>query len=82
MPLTLDTRPIRQVLRARQVAELLSIGKSTLYDWMNPRSPRYDPVFPKPVKLGMASVGWLAPEIEEWLARRVSSTRKRVEIME
>lgn len=64
-----------RVLRIQQVAEKLSIGKSTIYDWLNEKSPRYDSTFPKPIKLSAKSIGWLSSEIEAWLLNRVALTR-------
>ncbi|MFU2151123.1 AlpA family phage regulatory protein [Klebsiella aerogenes] len=31
----------------------LDIARSTIYDWINPKSPRYDPTFPKQRRLGI-----------------------------
>lgn len=73
-PLTQTTHELR-VLRIQQVAEKLSIGKSTIYDWLNEQSPRYDNTFPKPIKLSAKSIGWLSSEIEAWLLNRVALTR-------
>ena len=64
-----------KVLRIQQVAEKLSIGKSTIYDWLNPKSPRYDESFPKPFKLGGKAIGWLSSEVDAWLLNRVALTR-------
>ncbi|AZS49766.1 AlpA family transcriptional regulator [Entomomonas moraniae] len=63
------------VLRIQQVAEKLSIGKSTIYDWLNLKSPRYDETFPKPFKLGGKAIGWLSSEVDAWLLNRVALTR-------
>lgn len=73
--LTQTTYELR-VLRIQQVAEKLSIGKSTIYDWLNEQSPRYDNTFPKPIKLSAKSIGWLSSEIEVWLLNRVNLTRE------
>ncbi|AWM80572.1 hypothetical protein DKL61_09520 [Gammaproteobacteria bacterium ESL0073] len=64
-----------RVLRIQQVAEKLSIGKSTIYDWLNVKSPRYDESFPKPFKLGGKAIGWLSSEVDAWLLNRVALTR-------
>lgn len=64
-----------RVLRIQQVAEKLSIGKSTIYDWLSPKSPRYDESFPKPFKLGGKAIGWLSSEVDAWLLNRVALTR-------
>lgn len=35
------------ILRLPTVIERIGIGRSTIYDWITPTSPRYDPTFPK-----------------------------------
>ncbi|MCD6615602.1 helix-turn-helix transcriptional regulator [Aeromonas veronii] len=66
-------RPVR-VLRLKDVLYKLNIARSTQYDWMNERSPRYSPTFPKRVKIGQHSVGWLESEIDDWILSRFSAT--------
>ncbi|SFU19099.1 transcriptional regulator, AlpA family [Kosakonia arachidis] len=59
-----------KILRIREVVNKLGIARSTIYDWINPKSPRYDATFPKQRRLGMQSVGWLESELDEWLLKR------------
>lgn len=59
-----------RVLRINDLAEKLSIGKSTIYDWLNKKSPRYDASFPRPIKLGGNSQGWLSSLIDQWLINK------------
>ncbi|HDR2613463.1 TPA: AlpA family phage regulatory protein [Enterobacter ludwigii] len=59
-----------KILRIREVANKLGIARSTIYDWINPKSPRYDATFPKQRRLGMQSVGWFESELDEWLLKR------------
>nr|WP_314508569.1 AlpA family transcriptional regulator [uncultured Pantoea sp.] len=56
-----------KVLRITQLMRKTGVGRSTIYDWLNPKSPRYDADFPKQLHLGRRSVGWLESEIDEWL---------------
>lgn len=42
-------------LRIKDVLEKLGISKSTLYDWLNPKSPYFKPDFPKRVKMGVST---------------------------
>jgi len=65
----------KMVLRCRELVSLLGVGKSTVYDWMNPQSPRFDATFPRPIKLGKASVGWISEEVYAWLNARRDSSR-------
>ncbi|MBO1929066.1 AlpA family phage regulatory protein [Providencia rettgeri] len=39
------------ILRVKDVISRLKIGKSTLYDWLNRKSPRFKGDFPRPVKI-------------------------------
>lgn len=59
-----------KILRMRAVAAKLGIARSTIYDWLNAKSPRHDPAFPKPYPLGRQSVGWLESELDEWVLQR------------
>ena len=61
-----------KIIRLKQLVELLGVGRSTLYDWMNVHSPRYDPSFPRRIRLGKASVGWLLEEVVAWISQRAS----------
>lgn len=66
------------VLRRRQLETRLGLSRSTIYDKLNPKSPRHDPDFPKPIRLGNAAVGWLSDEVDEWLAGRIEASRSEV----
>ncbi|MGL5177934.1 MAG: helix-turn-helix transcriptional regulator [Aeromonas veronii] len=65
-----NTMEQHRVLRASDVHRMLGISRSTLYDWINPSSPRYDPSFPKRVQLGANSVGWRLVSILKWLEEK------------
>ncbi|EAQ5909991.1 AlpA family phage regulatory protein [Salmonella enterica] len=68
----MSTQAMR-VLRLPAVMEKLGIARSTIYDWINPESPRYDPTFPRQILLGKKSVGWLESELDQWLLQRGTS---------
>lgn len=67
-------KPLK-ILRLRQLQERIGLARSTVYDRMNPRSPRYDATFPRPIKLGVGSVGWIEAEIDQWILQRVEQSR-------
>ena len=60
-----------QMLRLHELIKLIGLSRSSIYDRLNPRSKRYDPDFPKPVKLNRAS-RWLVSEVEEWIRNKMS----------
>jgi len=55
------------ILRRRQVEARVGLRRSTLYQRIA------EGTFPAPVRLGARSVGWLAHEVERWLADRVAA---------
>lgn len=59
-----------KILRMRDLMRKTGLARSTIYDWLNPESKRYDATFPKQRRLGTHSVGWLESEIDEWVLER------------
>nr|WP_286975055.1 AlpA family phage regulatory protein [Pseudomonas sp.] len=58
----------------KQVIERLGVARSTIYDWMNPESPRHAQDFPLPIRLsavtGRGAIGWLESDICRWIESR------------
>lgn len=54
------------VLRRQQVESRVGLRRSAIYGLMSAGA------FPRPIRLGEKSVGWLAHEIDAWLADRIS----------
>ena len=52
------------MLRRKQVEEITSLSRSTIYDMMSKG------LFPKPVRLGAQRVAWRERDIVEWLESR------------
>lgn len=42
-------------LKISEVLDKLGIKKSTLHNWLNPKSPHFKPDFPKRVKIGVST---------------------------
>ena len=55
------------ILRLAQVRAITGLGKSTIYLKLAP-GKYHDEKFPRPVKLGARSVGWVADEVFAWVA--------------
>lgn len=65
------SRPPGKVARLKRVRELTGLGRSSIYNRMDPRSPYYDPTFPRSFSLGTTSngaVGWNEEEVQAWVA--------------
>lgn len=63
------------ILRLKKLKEKMGISSSTIYNKLNPRSKYFDEMFPKPIRLGLSSVGWLESEVDAWLSHRVNASR-------
>lgn len=73
------TSPPLRILRRKQVEERTGLSRSTIYARINPKSPYYDPAFPKPVELGRGMqnppVGWVEEELDTYLVAQVEKSR-------
>lgn len=63
------------ILRLKQVMERTGLSRSTIYDRIQPSSPRHDPSFPRQISLGGDAVGWVDTELDAWLQRRIAADR-------
>lgn len=59
-----------QILRIEDVKALTGLARSTIYGLVAEER------FPKPIRLTTRCVGWLRSELEEWIAARVSTSRR------
>ncbi|NBI13756.1 AlpA family phage regulatory protein [[Haemophilus] felis] len=64
-----------RILRKKEVAQIFSVARSTLDDWLNPKSKRYKPDFPKRIEIGTNSIGFLSSEVNAYLAKIVQSRK-------
>lgn len=58
------------ILRLPAVKANTGLSRSTIYLRIAQGT------FPRPVTLGARAVGWLEAEIQEWLQRRIETSRK------
>lgn len=65
------TAEAKRILRRRELETAYGLSRSGIYDLMQKGS------FPKPISLGARSVGWLADEVEAWLATRVAARESK-----
>ena len=62
----------KRVLRREQVKSRLGMSIQAIYDKLDKNSKRYDPTFPRQIKLGKVAVGWIEAEIDAWLESRIA----------
>jgi prophage regulatory protein len=64
------TTATQRIIRLPETSNRTGKKRSTIYDTLNPKSPRYDATFPKPVKLGARSIGFYESEVQAWIESR------------
>ncbi|WP_230963660.1 helix-turn-helix transcriptional regulator [Burkholderia territorii] len=67
--------PRGKVARLKRVCELTGLGRSSIYNRMDSRSPYYDPTFPRPFSLsttGRGAIGWNEEEVRAWVAAQAA----------
>jgi prophage regulatory protein len=70
----------KKVLRMPQLLERISLSRAATYDRLNPKSRRYDATFPRPIRLGLNSVGWLESEVDAWIAKQADRREQGGEV--
>lgn len=71
-----NNRPMR-FIRRQELERRTGFRRSTIYAALNPGTKRFDPDFPKPVKIGPGSVAWVESEVEAWIQDRVTERNSR-----
>lgn len=64
-----------RLLRLRDVCERLGVSKSTVYNWLNSQSRYHRANFPRPVRIGVASIGFVEQEIDAYIEEMASTCR-------
>jgi prophage regulatory protein len=70
-----ETSKQTRLIRLSGVQERTGLSRATVYDRMNPRSPRYDDTFPRQVKIGLSAVAWSETEIDSWIQSQIDISR-------
>jgi len=68
------------LLRRVEVQVRTGLSRASIYDRLNPDSPRYDSSFPAPVRVGAMAVRWRQDEVEVWIASRPRTRAQRKEV--
>lgn len=71
----------RRIAKNSEVTRITGKSRASLYDIQNPKSPRFDPTFPKRIKTGLRSVGFFLDEVLTWLEGRKVATVHTQEVI-
>lgn len=58
-----------RILRLHEVCKLTGLSRSSIYLKVSVSE------FPKPIKLGLRSVGWIEAEVAAWIEARINVSR-------
>ena len=61
-----------QIIRLKQVKAMTGLSRTTIYGFMSINE------FPKQIKLGPKSSGWLIDEVDEWIKRQIQIRDNRL----
>lgn len=61
---------IKRIIRQKEVCDKLGLSKATVWLYVRTRDD-----FPKPIRLGANSVGWLESEIDAFIDARIAASR-------
>ena len=69
---------MEKILREKEVEQIIGVTRVTIWRWCGAGN------FPKPIKLGENSKGWLESEIQNWIQskRRASRVSEELENVE
>lgn len=73
-----QSRQALTIIRRRQLEQQLRLSRSSIYARLDPKSPYYDPDFPRPIRLGAGSVGWIESEVERYVQLLIERSRGAV----
>ncbi|WP_250478876.1 MULTISPECIES: AlpA family phage regulatory protein [unclassified Caballeronia] len=76
--MTITGQALHKILRLKGLKLKTGISGSSIYNKINPRNKYYDPSFPKPIRLGAGTVGWLEAEVDAWLEAQAQISRAKV----
>ena len=58
------------------MCQQIGLSRAAVYDKLSSTSPRFDPEFPRPIKLGSGAVGWIESEVQDWLQLCIKRSRE------
>lgn len=67
------------IIRRSQVENRIGLSRSAIYDRLDESSPRHDPSFPRPIKLGTGKnppIGFVEAEVNTWIKNQIEKSRK------
>ncbi|WP_394752806.1 helix-turn-helix transcriptional regulator [Crenothrix sp.] len=67
--------PIHRAIRRPQLEQATGLKRTSIYNKLNPKSPQYDPTFPRPINLSSRTIAWVESEVQAWIDSRIAASR-------
>ncbi len=67
-----DQQRCTRLLRRSEVERRTGLSRSSIYDRLDPKSPRHDESFPRPVQVGMRAKRFVEAQVDAWIAGLIS----------
>jgi prophage regulatory protein len=64
------------ILRLPAVRARVGLKTTAIYERIREPGKFRGPPFPRPIKLGSRASGWVAAEVDEWLAQHIAESRR------
>ena len=65
---------VNRILRLKDVIDRTGLSRASIYEMIG----RQPPAFPKQIKLGVRSVGWLENEIDAWIENKILEANEHI----
>lgn len=59
--------PAIRIISTKEVLKITSLSRTSHFEKLNRSSRSYDPTYPRPLKLGARSVGYVEQEVINWV---------------
>ena len=66
---TKEVCTMEQIIKLSELKDIVGLSRSSIYRMSS------EGKFPKPIKLGERSSGWLQSEVEQWIEERIAISR-------
>lgn len=64
------------LIRRQDVERMTGLGRTAIWERLNPDSKYFDPDFPRPVSLGAGNnLRWVESEVHGWVVRKIETGR-------
>jgi len=63
------------LISGKQLQVQIRISHAGMYEKLDPSSPRYDPTFPKPIRISGRSIRFIQSEVNDWILARIQASR-------